>query len=189
MTGEGLRGRTGRRAGGSYSSGWRTISKIILRPLIPALMKETGLRQGACVIFYPEATVTRDPEQWPMAARTGVARLALATGVPVVPAAHWGAQDGLPYGSLRPHLLPRRRVRVRAGPPVDLSRFAGLPLTAPVLREATRKIMADVTGLVAELRHEAAPAKPCHPAIARRAMRRERPGDGSRAAEPERHGV
>ena len=38
---------------------------------------EQGLRDGACIIFYPEATVTRDPDQWPMVAKTGVARLAL----------------------------------------------------------------------------------------------------------------
>ena len=46
---------------------------------------EQGLRDGACVIFYPEGTATRDPDLWPMVPRTGVARAALATGVPVIP--------------------------------------------------------------------------------------------------------
>ncbi|HKD87087.1 MAG TPA: lysophospholipid acyltransferase family protein, partial [Streptosporangiaceae bacterium] len=36
---------------------------------------DLAARNNACVIFYPEATVTRDPEQWPMVAKTGVARL------------------------------------------------------------------------------------------------------------------
>jgi 1-acyl-sn-glycerol-3-phosphate acyltransferase len=56
-----------------------------------------------------------------MGARTGVARLALATGVPVIPVAHWGTQDILPYGEKKPRLLPRKTVHVLAGPPVDLS--------------------------------------------------------------------
>ena len=59
-------------------------------------MPRQAVRNGACVIFYPEATVTRDPAQWPMVAKTGVARLALTTGAPVVPVAHWGAQEILP---------------------------------------------------------------------------------------------
>ena len=62
---------------------------------------ELAARNNACVIFYPEATVTRDPEQWPMVAKTGVARLALEASIPVVPIAHWGAQRILPYGNVR----------------------------------------------------------------------------------------
>jgi 1-acyl-sn-glycerol-3-phosphate acyltransferase len=134
---------------------------------------EQGLRSGACVIFYPEATATRDPDLWPMAAKTGVARLALSTGVPVIPIAHWGAQRILPYGSFRPHLLPRTTVQVVAGPPVDLSAFAGQPLNSKVLREATEVIMKDITGLLAGIRGETPPAEPYHPAVARRKARQE----------------
>ena len=43
---------------------------------------EMVARSGACVIFYPEATVTRDPDQWPMVSKTGVARLALEWSMP-----------------------------------------------------------------------------------------------------------
>jgi 1-acyl-sn-glycerol-3-phosphate acyltransferase len=129
---------------------------------------ERGLRDGAGVIFYPESTVTRDPDQWPMLARTGAARAALATGSPVIPIAHWGAQRILPYGSFRPHLLPRTTVKVAAGPPVDLSAFEGRPLTAPLLREATEVIMRDITGLLAGLRGQTPPARPFDPAAARR---------------------
>ncbi len=134
---------------------------------------ERGLKNGACVIFYPEATATRDPDLWPMAAKTGVARLALTTGVPVIPVAQWGAQRILPYGSVRPHLLPRTTVQVVAGPPVDLSAFEGKPLTSQVLREATEVIMKDITGLLAGIRGETPPAEPYHPAIARRKARQE----------------
>ena len=82
-------------------------------------------KDGACVLFYPESTVTRDPEFWPMMAKTGVARLALATGAPVIPVAHWGAQNVLPYGSFKLRVIPRKTVKILAGPPVDLSEFAG----------------------------------------------------------------
>jgi 1-acyl-sn-glycerol-3-phosphate acyltransferase len=126
---------------------------------------------GACVIFYPEATVTRDPDLWPMVAKTGVARLALAANIPVIPVAHWGAQRLLPYGKLLPRVLPRKTVRVLAGPPVDLSEFAGQPLTSQVLRAATDKIMSDVAGLLGQLRGETPPATPYHPAVARRKFR------------------
>jgi 1-acyl-sn-glycerol-3-phosphate acyltransferase len=134
---------------------------------------ETGLKNGACVIFYPEATVTRDPDKWPMYAKTGVARLALATGVPVIPVGHWGAQDILPYGSFKPHIIPRKTVHMLAGPPVDLSEFAGRPLDTPTLRAATDKIMTDVAALVGKLRGEVPPDKPFHPAVARRKERAE----------------
>jgi 1-acyl-sn-glycerol-3-phosphate acyltransferase len=134
---------------------------------------EQGIKNGACVIFYPEATVTRDPDQWPMVAKTGVARLALATGAPVIPVAHWGAQKILPYGSFKPHLVPRTTVRVSAGPPVDLSEFEGQPMTTQVLRAATEKIMKAITDLLAGIRGETPPAEPYHPAVARRKARQE----------------
>jgi len=134
---------------------------------------EQGVRDGSCVVFYPEGTVTRDPAQWPMQAKTGVARLALATGAPVIPVGQWGAQDILPYGTVKPHVFPRKTVQMIAGPPVDLSEFAGRPLDNPTLREATDKIMADVAALVGKIRGEVPPGEPYHPAIARRKQRAE----------------
>src|SRR6266516_4295079 len=104
--------------------------------------------------------------------------------------AHWGAQVILPYGSKKPHLVPRHLVRMLAGPPVDLSAYAGQPLDREVLRAATAAVMADITGLLAQLRGEPAPAVPFDPAAARRARRdpggeAEPPGDGqSRKAAP-----
>jgi 1-acyl-sn-glycerol-3-phosphate acyltransferase len=133
---------------------------------------EEALTAGDCVIIYPEGTASRDPQQWPMVAKTGVARLALSTRVPVVPVAQWGAQAILPYGTTKPRLMPRKMVRMLAGPPVDLSDFEGKPLTRDVLRGATDAIMADITVLLAELRGEQPPATPFDPAAARRATRK-----------------
>lgn len=121
---------------------------------------ERAVAQGACVIVYPEATCTRDPDLWPMTAKTGVARLALATGAPVIPIAHWGAQHVLPYGSKRPHLFPRKTIRVVAGPPVDLSAYRDKPLNSETLRGATAAVMRDITALLAGLRGEQPPAVP-----------------------------
>ncbi len=132
---------------------------------------EQGVRNGACVVFYPEGTVTRDPDLWPMLSKTGIARLALATGAPVIPLASWGAQDVLPYGSFKPHIIPRRLVKIAAGPPVDLSEFADLPIDNQTMRAATDKVMAEVTQLLAKLRGETPPAQPYHAAIARREAR------------------
>jgi 1-acyl-sn-glycerol-3-phosphate acyltransferase len=127
---------------------------------------EEALRAGACVIVYPEGTATRDPDLWPMVGKTGAARLALTTGVPVIPIAHWGAQFILPYGSKRPHLFPRRTVRMVAGPAVDLSKYQGQRLSASTLRDATADIMADITALLATIRQQTPPAVPYDPAVA-----------------------
>ena len=118
---------------------------------------------GGVLIVYPEGTLTRDPDEWPMRGRTGAARLALQTGAPVIPIAHWGAQDVFPrYGKgLRP--FPRKTVRVRLGDPVDLSDLADKPMTRSVLEEATARIMAALSAGVAELRGEIPPETPWDP--------------------------
>ena len=116
------------------------------------------------MIVYPEGTATRDPDLWPMVGRTGAARLALTTGAPVIPVALWGAQEILPYGSKKPHLFPRKTVRMAAGPPVDLSAYADQRLGASTLRAATADIMADITALLAKIRQETPPAIPWDPA-------------------------
>jgi 1-acyl-sn-glycerol-3-phosphate acyltransferase len=125
---------------------------------------ERALAEGAAVIVYPEGTATRDPDLWPMVSKTGVARLALATGAPVIPVARWGTQDILPYGSTKPKLWPRRTVRTVAGQPVDLSQWQGKQNSAKALRAATDAIMAEVTALLAALRDEQPPAVPFDPA-------------------------
>ncbi|MEV0593968.1 lysophospholipid acyltransferase family protein [Nonomuraea cavernae] len=125
---------------------------------------EERLRDGCAIFFYPEGTCTRDPDLWPMVGKTGVARLALQSGAPVIPVAHWGAQELLPYGEKRPRLFPRKTFHVSVGPPVDLSRHLGRPPHSEVLREATADIMAAITAQLAELRGEKAPETPYDPA-------------------------
>jgi 1-acyl-sn-glycerol-3-phosphate acyltransferase len=115
------------------------------------------LGDGACVAIFPEGTITRDPDLWPMEAKTGLARIALSTRLPVVPIAQWGAHEVLGrYGRvLKP--FPRKRVQMFAGPPVDLSDLYDRPLDSTVLREAMNRVMDAITELLAELRGEPAP--------------------------------
>lgn len=117
-----------------------------------------AVNNGECVGVYVEGTITKDPEGWPMRGKTGAARIALATGCPVLPVGQWGAQDLLPPYSLHLHPIPRKRTAYKVGDPVDLSDLMGKPITSEVLHEATDRIMAAITALVEELRGEKAPA-------------------------------
>ncbi len=117
-----------------------------------------AVRAGECVGIYPEATLTRDPDLWPMVGKTGAARVALETGAPVVPIAQWGPQQLLPPYAKRPRLFPRATMHVWAGPPVDLSAYQGRPIDGPLLHEATEVIMVAVTALLEEIRGERPPA-------------------------------
>ncbi|MCK7627059.1 1-acyl-sn-glycerol-3-phosphate acyltransferase [Streptomyces sp. RS10V-4] len=122
----------------------------------------TAIEKGECVAFYPEGTLTRDPELWPMQGKTGAARVALLTKAPVIPVAQWGAHEAMPpYAKEKKlRLLPRKTLRVKAGPPVDLSEFYGQEPTAEVLRAVTEKIMAAITAELAGIRGQSAPAEP-----------------------------
>ena len=116
-----------------------------------------AVRGGKAVIVYPEGTLTRDPDLWPMVGRTGAARIALETGAPVVPVAQWGAHRLLyPYAT-RPHLLPPTHVQMKVGDPVALDDLREQPVTTETLREATDRIMAAITSLLEDLRQEQAP--------------------------------
>ncbi|WP_274913053.1 lysophospholipid acyltransferase family protein [Streptomyces sp. WZ-12] len=121
-----------------------------------------AIEKGECVAFYPEGTLTRDPALWPMQGKTGAARVALLTKAPVIPVAQWGANEAMPpYAKEKKlRLLPRKTLRVKAGPPVDLSEFHDQEPTAEVLRAVTEKIMAAITVELAGIRGEAAPAEP-----------------------------
>lgn len=118
-----------------------------------------ALNGGKVVVIYPEGTITRDPAGWPMHSRTGVARLALSTDVPVVPTIHWGTREVLDGYAKKFRPLPRTTVTVRSGPPVDLSAYRGRPVDSALLREVTDLLMARVRDLLAEVRAEPAPAE------------------------------
>ncbi len=125
-----------------------------------------AVKAGECVGVYPEGTITRDPDLWPMVGKTGAARIAFATGAPVIPIAQWGAQDLLaPYAKV-PKVVPRPTVHMLAGPPVDLDDLRDKPVTTELLRAATDRIMDRITRQLEVLRGEKAPAVRFDPARA-----------------------
>jgi len=115
--------------------------------------------QGLAVVIYPEGSLTRDPDLWPMRGKTGAVRTALEQGIPIIPAAHWGTQLVMPRYAKKISLFPRKTIQVRFGPAVDLSEFADRLHDSAALAEATDVVMNAITALFEELRGETAPAE------------------------------
>jgi 1-acyl-sn-glycerol-3-phosphate acyltransferase len=117
-----------------------------------------AVERGETIIVYPEGTMTKDPDLWPMAGKTGAARIALRTGAPVLPIAQWGAQEVFASYSKKPQFFPRKTLHVTAGEPFHLSDIVGREITSEALRKGTDYIMDTVTGMLSELRGEQPPA-------------------------------
>ena len=126
---------------------------------------EELVEKGRLVIVYPEGSLTRDPDLWPMRGKTGAVRIALERGIPVIPCAHWGTQAIMPRYSKKITLFRRKPVDLIFGDPVDLDRFRGRGLEPALLAEATDVVMAAISELLAELRGEPAPAERWNPSL------------------------
>ena len=118
----------------------------------------SAVGRGECVVVYPEGTITRDRDLWPMTGKTGAARIALTGDVPVIPIAQWGAHEILAPYAKSPRLLPRKTVTMKVGDPVDLDDYRGQPLEPSLLAEATTRIMDDLTRLLSDIREGEPPA-------------------------------
>jgi 1-acyl-sn-glycerol-3-phosphate acyltransferase len=109
--------------------------------------------------IYPEGTLTRDENLWPMIAKTGAARLAIITRLPVIPVAAWGIGDVLaPYNKI-PRIWPRSKITLRAGEPIDMSFWYGKEDDPAALAEATKHIMGELTTMLEDIRGEKRPAQ------------------------------
>jgi 1-acyl-sn-glycerol-3-phosphate acyltransferase len=108
------------------------------------------IKRGEVVMIYPEATVTTNPDLTPMSGKTGVARVAIATGAPVVPLAVWGSQWVKPKRRKAVQKW-RRRIMVKAGEPLTFGHLIGRRDDHEVLREVTDHVMAELDRLVREL--------------------------------------
>ena len=115
------------------------------------------LKAGHLLGVYPEGTLTRDANYWPMKAKTGIARLAILTQVPVIPCAQWGAQKILPAYSKKLKLFPRTKVIIQAGTPLDFSKWYGKAEDPVAVEEATAYVMSAITRLLEDIRGEKAP--------------------------------
>ncbi|WP_199036084.1 lysophospholipid acyltransferase family protein [Glycomyces salinus] len=116
------------------------------------------LQNGGSVLIAPEGSVTKEPDRWPMRGKTGVARLAMETGAPVVPIVQWGAlaiHDR--HRSPKLKLGRRKPVTVKALPPIDLSRWKDTEIDRESLTAVTDHIMDTLRLGVAELRGQTPP--------------------------------
>jgi 1-acyl-sn-glycerol-3-phosphate acyltransferase len=117
------------------------------------------VEDGLAVIVYPEGTLTREPDLWPMRGKSGAVRMALEHDVPLIPMAHWGVQQIMPRYAKKISFFPRKDVEAIIGDPVDLSPWRGRPITHELLAEATEAVMTAITRLLEQLRGETAPAE------------------------------
>jgi 1-acyl-sn-glycerol-3-phosphate acyltransferase len=103
---------------------------------------ERVLREGKLLGMYPEGT--RSPDGRLYKGKTGLARLALETGVPVIPVAMIGTNVVNPPGTT---MLRFGRVTVRFGKPMDFSRFEGLAGNRFIERAVIDEVIYELMGL------------------------------------------
>jgi 1-acyl-sn-glycerol-3-phosphate acyltransferase len=122
-----------------------------------------ALAAGEVIAMYPEGRITRERRFWPERSKTGAVRLALQTGVPIVPVATVGAERvvGRKRKLLRlaTNVLIRPSVRMRVGHPIDVrSLVADYEHPTPdEVRHAADTVMAVLVQMVEHLRGEEAP--------------------------------
>jgi 1-acyl-sn-glycerol-3-phosphate acyltransferase len=120
----------------------------------------SAIGRGEVVIIYPEGTTPKSGDLWPQRGKTGIARLFLLTGAPVIPIATWGAQQVFDPRERKFHPKPRRPVTVVAGDPIDLSKWTGAEPTAANLYAITDEIMLVLRTMLGEIRGETPPEAP-----------------------------
>jgi 1-acyl-sn-glycerol-3-phosphate acyltransferase len=106
---------------------------------------DTGLRilgEGKLFGIYPEGT--RSPDGRLYRGKTGVARLALDSGVPVIPVVMLNSDEIQPLGRVLPRI---KRVRIRFGTPIDFSRYSGMTGDRFIERAVTDEIMYELMEL------------------------------------------
>lgn len=106
---------------------------------------QTGLgvlARGEVLGIYPEGT--RSPDGRLYRGRTGVARMVLESGVPIVPVAMIDTEKVMPIGSRIPKV---RRIGIVFGKPLDFTRFEGLEGDRFILRAITDEIMYELDRL------------------------------------------
>ncbi|MBW8764052.1 MAG: 1-acyl-sn-glycerol-3-phosphate acyltransferase [Microbacterium sp.] len=130
-------------------------------------MKQSAdlVEHGRGVIVYPEGTLTRDPDLWPMRGKSGAVRLALSDGIPLIPMAQWGTQAIMGRYQKGLSLWPLRKpITVVIGDPVDVSDLRGRAGEQAALNEATKRLMNAITALLEDIRDEKAPVERWNPA-------------------------
>lgn len=107
-----------------------------------------ALQRGEVIVVFPEGTITTDPDMKPLPAKTGPARLAFQTGVPITPCGIWGTQNIWPKGYGK-RWRPGQDVLVRVGEPMTI---VGDPGSPEDWRRAGEQVMDAIARLVASIR-------------------------------------
>ncbi|MEI2732323.1 MAG: lysophospholipid acyltransferase family protein [Dermatophilaceae bacterium] len=94
------------------------------------------LRRGQLFGIYPEGT--RSPDGRLYKGKTGMARMALEAGCPIIPVAMIGTDKAQPTGQKVPNIM---RIGIRIGRPLDFSRYEGMHNDRFVLRSITDEVM------------------------------------------------
>jgi 1-acyl-sn-glycerol-3-phosphate acyltransferase len=120
-----------------------------------------ALARGEVVVVFPEGTTSTAPDLAMGKPKTGTARLALMSGMDVVPCATWGGQ-WIWTKHLGVHLRPLQDVWVRFGPPISFKEYEGREEDRQAWREVSDRIMLEIAGLLDDLQ-EAKPWTPQEP--------------------------
>lgn len=117
----------------------------------PLQRAREALEAGEVVVIYPEGTVTKQPDHLPMRGKSGIVRLALEAGMPVIPMASWGSApiwQKTGKGSIR----PGRPVWSKVGDPIELDAGERDASDYKTVRALTTEVMDALTVLVEDLR-------------------------------------
>ena len=108
-----------------------------------------ALAKGELIVVFPEGTISTDPDLNPMEAKSGTARLALGSGVPVIPCALWGTQNIWPKNYAKRWWPPKQDILARIGPPLDIS---GDPDSPDDWKNVSARLMEEIGVLLAGIR-------------------------------------
>ena len=108
-----------------------------------------ALKRGEVIVVFPEGTITTDPDLNPMAAKTGISRMALQARVPITPCAVWGTANVWPKDYRKHMWPPRQDILVRIGTPMETH---GDPDSRDDWRRVGEQLMERIGILLAGLR-------------------------------------
>ena len=153
------------------ASGW---SGAPTSPRTPLRVTEVALVHGGHVVAYPEGRIGLTPDGWPERGRTGLARMALATGVPVIPVSQWGAHEVLQYANDWGKLRTAAAALLRAAGAAGARRPAGA-LRRPASRAGSATPTGPATRIAAAITRGLVPLRAGEPPTGR--LRRPHPAD------------
>jgi 1-acyl-sn-glycerol-3-phosphate acyltransferase len=115
---------------------WKNPSQVLEQA-------KDSISKNNIIGIYPEGTRNLDPKVLAIG-KTGTARLALATGVPVIPVGYFGPPIATVWDVVRNFVLKRNTVSLHFGQAIDLSEFKDKPVDRKLLHNATDKIMVEI---------------------------------------------